>query len=128
VARVSFKFNERFQRGAKAGAHCALAVERNGVLMIFRAIFWIGLVSLLMPHGPDLRLGHPGAGTGLSLPANLRAASGLSRPDGVCGDRAEACAGSLPLLENFQGKALEGLAAVKADIDADRKARAARGI
>ena len=97
--------------------------------MIFRAIFWVGLVSLLMPHGPDLvGPGHPGAGTGLSLPVNLRAVSGLSRPDRVCGDRAEACAGGLPLLEDFQGKALEGLATVKAEIDADRKARAARGV
>lgn len=94
--------------------------------MIFRAIFWIGLVSLLMPRAPDLGLGHPGAGTGLSLPANLRAASSLSRPDQVCADGAKACAGGLPLLENFQGKALEGLAAVKAEIDADRKARAER--
>jgi hypothetical protein len=31
-------------------------------------------------------------------------------------------------LENFQGQALRGLAAVKADIDADRKARAQRGV
>ena len=96
--------------------------------MIFRAIFWIGLVSLLMPHGSDLKPGHPGAGTGLPFPSNLRAASGLSRPDRVCGDRAETCAGDLPLLQNFQDKAFAGLAAVKAEIDADRKARAARGV
>ena len=96
--------------------------------MIFRAIFWIGLVSLLMPHGSDLWSGHPGAGTGLFLHANSRAVSGLSRPDRVCADQAEACAGGLPLLEDFQGQALKGLAAVKADIDADRKARAARGV
>ena len=94
--------------------------------MIFRAIFWIGLVSLLMPHEPSLGSGHPGTGTGLSLPTNLRAVSGLSRPDRVCGD--QACAGRLPFLENFQDTALKGLASVKADIDADRKARAGRGI
>lgn len=96
--------------------------------MIFRAIFWIGLVSLLMPHGLDLGPGHPGTGTGLSIPANLRAVSGLSRPDRVCADRAEACAGRLPLLENFQDQAFKGLATVKAEIDADRKARAAHGV
>ncbi len=28
--------------------------------MIFRAVFWIGLVSLLMPHEPDLGFGRPG--------------------------------------------------------------------
>ncbi|HVV27321.1 MAG TPA: hypothetical protein VHC40_05085 [Rhizomicrobium sp.] len=27
--------------------------------MIFRAVFWIGLVSLLAPHGPDVGLGRP---------------------------------------------------------------------
>jgi hypothetical protein len=96
--------------------------------MIFRAIFWIGVVSLLMPHEASFRSGHPGTGTGLSLPTNLRAASGLARPDPGCGDRTEACAGDLPLLENFQGAALKGLATVKAEIDADRKARAARGV
>jgi len=96
--------------------------------MIFRAIFWIGLVSLLMPHETSFGSGHPGTGTGLSLPTSLRAASGLSRPDQVCGDRAEACAGRLQLLEDFQSATLKGLATVKADIDADRKARAGRGI
>ena len=85
-------------------------------------------MSLLMPHGADLAPGHPGTGTGLSLPVTLRAATGLSRPDRACGDRAEACAGGLPFLENFQGEALKGLATVKAEIDADRKARAARGV
>ena len=29
--------------------------------MILRAIFWIGLVSFLMPHEPDLGFGRPGA-------------------------------------------------------------------
>ena len=96
--------------------------------MIFRAIFWIGLVSLLVPRTAEFGPGHPGAGTGLSLPANLRAVSGLSRPDRVCADRAEACAGGLPLLDDFQGAALKGMATVKAEIDADRKARAARGV
>lgn len=30
-------------------------------MMIFRAIFWIGLVAFLMPHEPDLGFGRPGA-------------------------------------------------------------------
>ena len=29
--------------------------------MIFRALFWIGLIALLMPHEPDLGLGRPDA-------------------------------------------------------------------
>lgn len=96
--------------------------------MIFRAIFWIGLVSLLMPHGANLGPGHPGTGTGLSLPATLQAASGLSRSNKVCEDRAEACAGGLSFLDGLQDETLKGLATVKAEIDADRRARAARGI
>ena len=96
--------------------------------MILRAAFWIGLVSLLMPHEPDLGPGHPGAGTGLPSSANSPAASGLSRPDRVCGDRDGACAGGLNFLESFQGQALNGLATVKAEIEADRKARAAKGV
>jgi hypothetical protein len=29
--------------------------------MILRAIFWIGVVAVLMPHEPDLGLGRPAA-------------------------------------------------------------------
>jgi hypothetical protein len=29
--------------------------------MLFRAIFWIGLVAFLMPHEPDLGFGRPGS-------------------------------------------------------------------
>lgn len=93
--------------------------------MIFRAIFWVGLVSLLMPHEPDLGLGRPGAGTSLPSVITSRAASGLSRPGQVCEDHATACAGGLALLDAFQNHAVRGLAAVKAEIDADRKARGA---
>jgi hypothetical protein len=93
--------------------------------MIFRAVFWIGLVSLLMPHQPDLGLGRPGAGTSLPSAVTSWAASGLSRPGKVCEDHTAACAGGLAFFDAFQSKAVRGLAAVKADIDADRKTRAA---
>jgi hypothetical protein len=93
--------------------------------MIFRAIFWIGLVALLMPREPDLGFGRPGAGA--SLPSTLTswAAHGLSRPGHVCADHTEACAGASTLLDSFQSDALRGLAEVKAQIDADRKSRGA---
>ena len=63
--------------------------------MIFRAIFWIGLVSLLTPHEPDLGLGRPGAG--ISLPAIVKswAVTGLSRPGNICDGDGSACAGGL---------------------------------
>jgi len=41
-------------------------------------------------------------------------------------DHTGACAGSLALFDTFQNDALRGLAEVKAEIDADRKARAGR--
>lgn len=97
--------------------------------MIFRAVFWIGLVSLLAPREPDLGLGHPGAGTFPSTPAIfLSAADGLSRTDGDCGS---ACAGGLGgvtrLLHLGDRTSLAaGLADVKAQIEADQRARAQR--
>jgi hypothetical protein len=93
--------------------------------MIFRAVFWIGLVSLLAPHEPDLGLGRPGAGTSpLSSTAALSTASGLSRTDMSCGS---ACAGGLGLLGLVQldrGSIVAGLADVKAQIAADKRTRA----
>lgn len=93
--------------------------------MIFRAIFWIGLVSLLMPHQPDLGLGRPGAGTSLPSAVTSWAASGLSHPGNICADHRTACAGGSAFFDSFQNKAVRGLAAVKAEIEADRKARGA---
>jgi hypothetical protein len=93
--------------------------------MIFRAIFWIGLVSLLMPREPDLGFGRPSAGTSLPSTVTSWAATGLSRPGHVCEDHTAGCAGGLALFGSFQSDALRGLAEVKAEIDADRKARSA---
>ena len=93
--------------------------------MIFRALFWIGVVALLMPHQPDPGLGRPGAGTALPSAVTSWAASGLSRPGKVCEDHTAACAGGLAFFDSLQSKAVRGLAAVKAEIDADRRARGA---
>jgi len=91
--------------------------------MIFRAIFWIGLVALLMPREPDLGFGRPGAGTSHPSAVTSWAATGLSRPGTVCEDSRAACAGGLAPLASFQNDALRDLAEVKAQIEADRKAR-----
>ncbi len=97
--------------------------------MIFRAVFWIGLVSLLAPHEPDLGLGRPGAGTSPTSTATLLSAvHGLSRTDKECG---AACAGGLGLfggLVHFDTNSTvtAGLADVKAQIEADQHARALR--
>ena len=95
--------------------------------MIFRAVFWIGLVSLLTPHEPDLGLGRPGAGTSLPSPTTLlSAASGLSRTRKDCGS---ACAGGLglPVGVHLDNNITAGLADVKAQITAAQRARAAQG-
>lgn len=108
----------------------------EGVHMIFRAVFWIGLVSLLTPHEPDLGLGRPGAGTSLSLPATLLSASGLSRAadacSGACAGRLLAASGLVPAGLIPEGLRLRGggftasLSEIKAEIEADQRARASR--
>jgi hypothetical protein len=85
--------------------------------MIFRAIFWVGLVALLIPREPDLGLGRPGPG-----PSPSGHLARLLGRNGACGTDA-GCAGGLSWLYTFQDKAMRGLAAVKADIDANRKTR-----
>jgi hypothetical protein len=89
--------------------------------MIFRAIFWIGLVSLLTPHEPDLGLGRPGAG--ISLPSITKAwgVTGLSPP----GCDGEACAGGLGSLDQWRASAGKSLVDIRAEIDASVKARKA---
>ena len=91
--------------------------------MIFRALFWIGLVSLLVPHEPDLGLGHPGAGTLEPSPASIEsAAAGHLRTGQDCGFE---CAGSLGSFTSLHLNAavISGLADVKAQIEADRRAQ-----
>jgi hypothetical protein len=97
--------------------------------MIFRAVFWIGLVSLLTPHEPDLGLGRPGAGISQTSPVIIQsAASGLSRVGQDCGS---ACVGGLGGLLavfhlNADSSVTAGLADVKAQIEADQRARSER--
>ena len=85
--------------------------------MILRAIFWIGLVSFLMPHEPDLGFGRPGAAVS---PASI--ASLIQAPDvqGACTQHAAACAGGLSVLDGFQRLAVRSLDDVRADIEANR--------
>ncbi len=86
--------------------------------MIFRAIFWVGLVSLLTPHEPNLGLGRPGAG--IPLPAMLKSwgVIGLSPP--ACDS--EACAGGLGL-DQWRAAAGKNLTDIRMEIDASVKVR-----
>ena len=91
--------------------------------MIFRAVFWIGLVSLLTPHEPDLGLGRPGAGISLPDLAKSAAVIGLSRHGNNCAD-GQACAGGLGVNLGMLPIDAGRLAEVKAELDASIKARA----
>jgi len=101
-----------------------LAWNTEGHDMIFRALFSIGLVSLLTPHESDLGLG--AAGTLQPSPATIQSAvDGLSRTGQDCGS---ACAGGLLSVFhlNINRNLAAGLADVKAQIRQDRLARAER--
>ena len=105
-----------------------IAWNTEGHDMIFRAVFWIGLVSLLTPHEPDLGLGRPGAGTLPPSPATIpSSANGLSRSGQDCGS---ACVGGLGLLSvfhlNTDRRLVAGLVDVKAQIEQDQRDRAQR--
>ena len=94
-----------------------LAWNTEGHDMIFRAVFWIGLVSLLTPHEPDLGLGRPGAGILQSSPATIPSdARTLSRTGRDCGS---ACAGGPGLLSVFHlnsGRLTAGLRACSREL------------
>lgn len=91
--------------------------------MILRAIFWIGLVSFLMPHEPDLGFGRPGAASG---PASIASLIQSGTPADACAQHAQACAGGLSILDGFQSMAVRSLDEVRADIEAHRARRVAQ--
>lgn len=92
--------------------------------MIFRAIFWIGLVAILMPHEPDLGFGRP-AGLDAGVPPGVTDLAktvqpGLKDPASLCKYNIHACSTSLSLLENVRTMTVHSLAQVKADIEQSR--------
>jgi hypothetical protein len=100
--------------------------------MIFRAIFWVGLVALLMPHEPDLGLGRP-----VSLDSNVTSEvadwtkenvqPNLAQPSKLCRYNADACAKGLSLLDNFRSAAVRSLADVRTDIEQNGHPRKDQG-
>jgi hypothetical protein len=91
--------------------------------MLFRAVFWIGLVALLMPHEPDLGYGRPHAA--VSFPrefANWLGGEMKAHPD-VCAEHRTACSAGANLLTGMQSLALRSLSEVKAEIEASEHQR-----
>ena len=91
--------------------------------MLLRALFWIGLVALLMPREPDLGFGRPGT-QGLSSDALAMAKNAVSQSAGVCSGRESLCTAGLGLLDSLQQNAVQDLAQVKQQIEAQQRARA----
>jgi hypothetical protein len=87
-----------------------------GVFMLLRAVFWIGLVSLLMPHEPDLGFGRPGAAAAAAPPSSLRA---LVQSDGSAQNACSKDCG-LSILGGFQSIAMRSMDEVRADLEAHR--------
>jgi hypothetical protein len=90
--------------------------------MFLRAVFWIALVSLLMPQEPDLGLGRPAA-HGLALDALSWASQAHGLPP--CEGNA-VCSTGFNVLESLRADTLRSLARVKADIEAQQRARGDR--
>jgi hypothetical protein len=77
--------------------------------MILRALFWISVVAVLMPHEPDLGFGRPNLGA---------QSNGISHE--TCSERG-ACRQALGFLGQFQSMAVRNLAEVKADIEREQR-------
>lgn len=97
--------------------------------MLLRAVFWIGLISLMMPHEPDLGFGRPGAApvttTAGAQPSTLTSMIQSTSVQDACANHAVACAGGLSILDRFQSMAVRSLDEVRADIEAHRAKRLA---
>jgi hypothetical protein len=88
--------------------------------MILRAIFWIGLVAVFMPHEPDLGFGRPGTHPGVADTVagwtRGEVDTNLGGTDNFCRDNASACAVGVGILDEVRTMTLRNLAQVKADI------------
>jgi len=91
--------------------------------MILRAIFWIAVVAILMPHEPDLGFGRPGSADGLVS----QVTTALKSPQ-ACEGEQSACFAALAFIDRVKADGYTRLAQVRADIEraqADRRARRA---
>lgn len=85
--------------------------------MIFRAIFWIAVVSVLMPHEPDLGFGRPHMGEALPSKLSTLIEQTSVQPQSTCQAHSAACTAGLQILDSFQSVAVRSLSEVKADLE-----------
>jgi hypothetical protein len=96
--------------------------------MIFRALFCIAVVWMLIPHEPDLGFGRPGTeGASAMQSAGKWAESSLTATGGSCSRQSAMCVAALGVLDSVQSVTVKGLAQVKADIEAAQRERARHG-
>lgn len=89
--------------------------------MILRAVFWIALISLFIPHEPDLGFGRPGGGAQLAAiaPADIGQLIKSTDVQSTCSAHRDACAGGLSILDGFQRIAIRSMDEVRADLAAN---------
>jgi hypothetical protein len=95
------------------------------MFMIGRAIFWIGLVWLLIPHEPDVGLGNPGvARSNLRQSIVAHADEAAARLDHRCDKNELACTRAARFFSMLAHQArTRSLADVKAEIAASIRTR-----
>lgn len=96
--------------------------------MILRALFWITVVGVLMPHEPDLGLGRPGTASSLPVPLSHWLGDTMAAPERACTAHEQGCKAALDAIDALQSAALRGLAEVKAEIEESQRQRALHGV
>jgi hypothetical protein len=87
--------------------------------MILRAVFWIAVVAVFIPHEPDLGFGRPSAEGFLPT----KATDGrLAVATLICKENPAACANGLQWTDDLRSTILNNLERVKADLKQSRRA------
>src|SRR5262249_42731778 len=113
---VISNFTDWFQRAEKRARQSFPREQRAGPPMIFRAIFWIGLVAGLMPHEPDLGFGRPGAGQSDVAGDVADWAKAKVASTDLCRHNGDACSTGASFIEELRLATQRSLADVKEDI------------
>jgi hypothetical protein len=116
INRVISNFTDWFQRVAKWVRQSFRVGNEQVRPMIFRAIFWIGLVAVLMPHEPDLGFGRPGGNQPDMAGEVADWAKAKVTSTGLCRHNGDACSSGTSFIEDLRMAAQRSLAEVKQDI------------